>query len=216
MLFDFGHHRFSPPSLLGKAGSQGDAGRSTLIKETCRNVLRIQGALAMADRTEIIVADAEAQLFAHAASSATYRRTIWDTVRSTPRLEWVILTRKLEFVSTVLPPNGIGIGYANVCLGLVARCGKEFSSELAAFRNMRAKRRMILLSPESDPISMEGSLTGIDWVVFSGIPENCERVHAVALACAEAKVHFLWHRSHMVFGQHELLDDTGNNATLPQ
>jgi hypothetical protein len=190
----FGHHLIPLLSLPGAAGALGGKAHLAAVKDTCKSAERIHGALKMAGRYEVAVVSDDIDFFDPSPGMTKARNVAWETIRMTQRLQWVIPTRNTENISSSLPPTGIGKGFQNVCLGLVADGGDGLSEKLEALRKAPVQHRIILLSPYNPAIDLSGHLGGIDWVVLSGNSENSSRAALIEAACREANVAFLFHQ----------------------
>jgi hypothetical protein len=194
MIDTFGHHLIPLLSLPGAAGALGGNAHMTSVREACKSAVSIHGALTMVGRFEVAVVPDAPDFFDPSPGMTKARNLAWETIRTTPRLQWVIPTRNPEFIIRSLPQTWIGKGYQNVCLGLVADGDGGFLEKLQALRKAPVQHRMILLAPSSPPIDLGGQLDGIDWVVFSGNPGDGSLAAVVEATCREARVAFLFHQ----------------------
>lgn len=191
---EFGHHLIPLLSLPGTAGAVGGKAHLAAVKEACEAAARIHGPLKMLGRFEIAVVPDVPDFFDPAPAMAKARNLAWELIRNTLYLQWVILTRNPEFVSTSLPSTWIGKGFQNFCLGLVVEGDDGFAEKLQALRKAPVQRRMIFIKSCTPTMDLSGQLGGIDWVVFSGNSEDSSRAAVVEAACREANVAFLFHQ----------------------
>lgn len=194
MIPAFAHHLIPLLSQPGAAGALGGKVHLAAIKEACKSAERIHGALAMAGRFEVAVVSDDIDFFDPAPGLARARNLAWETIRMTPRLLWVILTRHPEFISVSLPSTWIAKGFQNVCIGLVVDGADEFPEKLRFLRKAPVQRRMIHLSPCNPPIDLSGQLGEIDWVVSTGNSEDSSQARAIEASCREANVAFLFYQ----------------------
>jgi len=194
MIDTFGHHVIPLLPLPGEAGAIGGKAHLAVVKGACKFAERIHGALKMAGRFELAVIPVAADLFDPSPGMAKVRNLALDTIRITQHLQWVTFTRNPEFISGALPPTWIGKGFQNICIGLLAGGDDDFAEKLEALRNAPVRCRMILLTPASPPIDLAGQLHDIDWVVFSGRPDDGSDTEAIESACHMADVPFYFHQ----------------------
>ncbi len=92
------------------------------------------------------------------------RPRLWDLIRSTPSLDWLLLTKRAESISQLLPADWAQ-GYPNVWLGVsIETMGESFRGEMLA--SISASVRFISYEPALGPLEMP--LYGIDWVIYGG------------------------------------------------
>jgi hypothetical protein len=194
MIPAFGHHYLPLLSSPEVAGALGGKAHLTAVKEACKSAGRINGALTMAGRFEVAVVSCVIDFFDPAPGMAKARNHAWERIRNSPRLQWVILTRHPELISTALLSTWIGKGFQNVCLGLVADGADGFPEKLQALRKAPVQRRMIYLSHCNPAMDLSGQLGDIDWVVFTGNSEDSSQAAVIEAACREANVAFLFHQ----------------------
>jgi hypothetical protein len=193
MIPAFAHHHLPLLSSPGTAGALGGKPHLAAVKEACKSAERIHGALTMAGRYEVAVISDNIDFFHPAPGMAKARNLAWEMIRTTPHFEWVILTRRPEFITGSLPPTWIGKGFQNVCVGLLATGDEGFPEMLETLRNVPVQRRMILFTPSSPPLELAGQLHGIHWVVLSGKPDAGFDTSVIESACHLAGVPFHFH-----------------------
>lgn len=165
------------------------------VKEACKFAERIHGVLAMAGRFEVAMVPETPDFFDASPGMAKARNLVWESVRNTLRLQWVILTRSPDLISSSLPPTWIGKGFQNVCIGYMADTDAAFAEKVQALRHAPVQHRMIHLTSARLPIDLHEHLQGIDWVVFAGNPEDAALAANLESACRQAGVAFLFHQT---------------------
>jgi protein gp37 len=100
-----------------------------------------------------------------------WRAELWAMVRSTPHLDWLILTKRIGNVSAMLPADW-GSGYANVWLGISVVSQHEADRDVPRLLATPAAVRWLSMEPLLGPISLRAprGLHGeaLDWVVVGG------------------------------------------------
>jgi protein gp37 len=108
--------------------------------------------------------------FFHAGADE-WRDEAWHIIRECRQLDWLILTKRPEFIRERLPADW-GTGYANVWLGVT--CGVESSMwPVEEILQIPAHLRFISAEPLLGPLDLRAYLgRGIDWVIT-----GCENAH---------------------------------------
>lgn len=211
----FGHHLIPLLSLPGAAGALGGKAHLAAVKDACKSAERIHGSLKMLGRFEVAVVSDAIDFFDPAPGLVKARNLAWELIRNTLYLQWVVLTRNPEFVSTSLPPTWIGKGFQNFCLGLVVDGTDCLAEKLDALRKAPVQRRMILLFPCNPAVDLCGQLGGIDWVVFTGSADDSSQVAIIEASCREANVAFLFHQPVGVMGSGPTNDSADDAPPWP-
>lgn len=97
----------------------------------------------------------------HPTANAT-RPRLWQLVRDTPGLTWLLLTKRAKTLASCLPDDW-GNGYANVWLGTSIESMKV-AWRADELRKIPAAVRWISYEPNLGPLD-DMSLDGIDWMV---------------------------------------------------
>lgn len=97
----------------------------------------------------------------HSTPAAT-RPRLFQLIRATPGLDWLLLTKRAENIRAMLPPDW-GKGYPNVWLGTtIENEGSMWRAD--ELRDIPAAVRWISYEPNLGPLDRL-NLAGIDWVV---------------------------------------------------
>jgi protein gp37 len=195
MITNFGHHLIPLLPPRGPAGALGSKAWLTAVKETCKSVARIHGALHMAGRKEIAVIPTDPDFFDNDCGLANARNAVWGAIKNATRLHWTILTRYPHQVAKLLPSDWIGKGYKNVCIGLTVETAEGLEDRIAALRSISVPHRMLHLLPSADFTFWKGGLDGIDWVVLSGTAEDSHLAASIRDECGKAGRAFLFHHT---------------------
>lgn len=134
----------------------------------------------------------------HPTANAT-RPDLWRLVRSTPNLDWQILTKRADRIRKCLPSDW-GDGWPNVWLG-VSICEPNGVWRADHLREIPAAVRFVSYEPALGPLADTLDLTGIDWVIYGGESGPGFRGHdpewprAMWRACEKADVAFFYKQS---------------------
>ncbi|WP_298151158.1 phage Gp37/Gp68 family protein [Flavobacterium sp.] len=139
-----------------------------------------------------------------------WRNDLWDLVRATPNLDWLILTKRIGNTASMLPEDW-GEGYPNVWLGISTVNQCEADRDIPKLLGVPAKVRWLSMEPLLGPVVFEGlslnpnkesdatkALEEIDWVVVGGEsgpharPMAGEWVASLREECAAARVPFFF------------------------
>jgi len=100
----------------------------------------------------------------HPTAAAT-RPRLWDLIRSTPWLDWQLLTKRPENYAGNLPADW-GDGWPNVWLGTSIE-SNEYLGRADILRQVPATVRFISYEPALGPLT-DIDLSGIDWLIVGG------------------------------------------------
>jgi len=105
--------------------------------------------------------------FADIDSPIEERKKLWDLIRKTPSLDWLLLTKRPEHIRTVLPDDW-NDGYHNVALGVTVGTVKEGCPRLDILREIPSRMKFVSAEPLLEDISENINLEGIDWLIIGG------------------------------------------------
>jgi len=94
------------------------------------------------------------------------RAKLWQLIRSTPHLDWQLLTKRSDRIADNLPSDWGSNGYANVWLGVSIE-NMEYANRADDLRSVPAAVRFISYEPALGPLDAL-PLEGLDWVIFGG------------------------------------------------
>lgn len=110
----------------------------------------------------------------------TWRDELWALIRATPKLDWLILTKRIGNAASMLPLDW-GNGYPNVWLGITVVNQEEVNRDVRKLVATPAALRWLSMEPLLESVSFEGLfaderfvcdgtnlLEEIDWVVVGG------------------------------------------------
>jgi protein gp37 len=97
---------------------------------------------------------------------AEWRADLFDLIRNTPDLDWLLLTKRIGNAPRFLPADW-GDGYGNVWLGSTVVNQAEADRDLEKLRAVPAAIRFLSIEPLLGPIDRL-DLAGVDWVITGG------------------------------------------------
>jgi protein gp37 len=121
------------------------------------------------------------------------RDDLFALVRDTPELDWLLLTKRPQNISKMLPADW-GNGWPNVWLGTTTENQEEAERRIPRLRSVPAIIRFLSCEPLLEAI--EPDLTGISWVICGGETGRGQRemdpdwVRALQDQCQAAGVAF--------------------------
>jgi hypothetical protein len=96
---------------------------------------------------------------------AEWRADLFDLIRATPWLDWMLLTKRPQNIRKMLPPDW-GAGWRNVWLGVTAENQVEANRRLKLLRAIPAALRFVSAEPLLERVRLD--LDGIHWVIGGG------------------------------------------------
>jgi protein gp37 len=103
------------------------------------------------------------------------RWDLWRLIRSTPWLDWQLLTKRPENIEGMLPDDW-GQGYANVWLGTSVEDQQRADERIPHLLTVPARIHFLSCEPLLGDLDLRGYLmmrgagatTGIDWIIIGG------------------------------------------------
>lgn len=93
-----------------------------------------------------------ADVFENHPDVATSRETLFDVIRATPNLDWLLLTKRVGNIERMLPADW-GDGYPNVWLGFSAVTQEELNRDVPKIVRIPAAVRFASLEPQLELLS---------------------------------------------------------------
>jgi protein gp37 len=97
---------------------------------------------------------------------AGQRDRLWELIRQTPRLDWLLLTKRAANIQRYLPDDW-GSGFPNVWLGVTCENKQHGLPRLDILRQIPAVVRFASCEPLLEGLG-EIDLNGIDWIIIGG------------------------------------------------
>lgn len=94
-----------------------------------------------------------------------WRGELWQLVKATPHLDWLILTKRVGNVRGMAPADGLP---ANVWLGATVVNQDEYDRDAHKLLAVPASVRFLSVEPMLGPIRGAPSMGAFDWVIVGG------------------------------------------------
>lgn len=126
-----------------------------------------------------------------------WRTDLWEIVRTTPYLDWLILTKRPENIVKMLPSDW-GDGWRNVCL-MTSVEDQVRAERIAQLIKIPAQFRALSIEPLLGPVELAPEwMQHLDWVIVGGEsghgarPIHPEWVQALQRQCFDHEVKFFF------------------------
>lgn len=103
----------------------------------------------------------------HPSIEDEWREHIWQTIRDTPCLDWLLLTKRPHHFSRYLPGDW-GDGYRNVCLMVTAENQECAERRIPLLLETPAAFRGLSVEPLLGPVDLSSWIDRLDWVITGG------------------------------------------------
>jgi protein gp37 len=118
-------------------------------------------------------------------AKAGWRSDLFDLIRQTPRLDWLLLTKRPSNISKMLPSDWRD-GYPNVWLGMTAEDQTRFDQRWQFLSVVPATIRFISYEPAIGPLSIQNERIKPDWLIVGG--ESGYRARAMESSWARSVI----------------------------
>ncbi|MDB5359789.1 MAG: hypothetical protein JWO51_1086 [Rhodospirillales bacterium] len=95
------------------------------------------------------------------------RSRLWELIKATPHLDWLLLTKRPQNIARMLPDNW-GNGYSNVWLGTTVENQEEADRRIAHLLAVPAKIRFLSCEPLLGPLHLRWALSCNPLEIASG------------------------------------------------
>jgi protein gp37 len=95
------------------------------------------------------------------------REMLWELIKKTPRLDWLVLTKRIGNTVHMLPEDW-GQGYPNVWLGISVVNQEEADRDIPKLIHTPAEVRFLSCEPLLGPIDFSFHPHNIDWCIVGG------------------------------------------------
>jgi len=96
-----------------------------------------------------------------------WRADLWELIRSTPNLDWLLLTKRAPNIAKMLPSDW-GNGYPNVWLGTTVENQNEWDARGKQLAVIPAVVRFLSCEPLLGFIQYGDAIKSIDWIITGG------------------------------------------------
>lgn len=139
-----------------------------------------------------------------------WRKRVWEMIRLTPNLDWLLLTKRIGNAAQMLPPDFMHTPWHNVWMGISVVNQEEAERDIPKLCAINAKVRFLSIEPMLDTIDLTALKTPYDgtfnalmhdrinWVIVGGESGNKARpmhplwAQNVNRACVTFQVPFLF------------------------
>lgn len=103
-----------------------------------------------------------------------WRADLWDLIRATPHLDWLLVTKRRSNIPKMLPSNWGPNGYQNVWLIITVVNQEEVDRDVPHFQQIPAVVHGLSIEPQLGEITLDESMvTGnplhrINWAIYGG------------------------------------------------
>ncbi|MCB1204414.1 MAG: phage Gp37/Gp68 family protein [Verrucomicrobiae bacterium] len=118
-------------------------------------------------RTRVFCASLADVFDDHLSIQQEWRDELWRTVRQTPFLDYLVLTKRPENFSKFLPADW-GEGYPNVCLIVSTERQEEADLRIPKLLATPAKYRGLSVEPLLGEIDLSAYIEELDWIIVGG------------------------------------------------
>jgi protein gp37 len=101
---------------------------------------------------------------------AKWRDDLFTVIQSTPRLDWLLLTKRIGNVQRMIPANWFS-GYPNIWLGITVVTQEEADRDVPKLIDLRCHKRFLSCEPLQGPIDLASHL-GMWWNPTMGVWEG--------------------------------------------
>jgi protein gp37 len=115
------------------------------------------------DIRERVFCASMADVFDNHPAVSDARHSLWNTIRLTPSLDWLLLTKRIGNAKHMLPEDVAKI----VWVGATVVTPLEYARDVPKLREIPAKVRFLSIEPLLEPLG-DLDLTGIHWVIVGG------------------------------------------------
>lgn len=122
-----------------------------------------------------------------------HRQRLWSLILHTPALDWLLLTKRPESVTGLVPWAWNALGWpANVWLGCTVEDQKRANERLPVLVGIQARVRFLSCEPLLGPLSISQWLPNLHWLIVGGEsgtgarrlnPENARSLMSAAAYC---------------------------------
>lgn len=131
-----------------------------------------------AGRRQRVFCASLADFFDHEVDKLGWRDDVWQIIRETPYLDWLILTKRPELIADRLPLDW-GMGYSNVWLGTTVGC-QDSLFRLKALLHVPASIHFLSAEPLLEYVDVKPTVRespfNLDWMIMGGESGSGARV----------------------------------------
>lgn len=184
------------------------APRKTMADAYWKQPIRWNKAAASASERPRVFCSSMADVFEDHVTNNAERPRLWQMIRDTPHLDWLLLTKRPQNIAAMLPDDWRA-GYANVWLGATAESQEAADARAGHLVSVPAAVKFLSCEPLLGPLNLTpwlgtnredeiGDYQGITWIIAGGEsgpdarPMNPDWVRDIRDQCEESEVAFLF------------------------
>ncbi len=92
-----------------------------------------------------------------------WRQDVWQVIRETPDIDWIIVTKRIGNAARMLPPDLV-----NVTVLITVVNQEEADRDIPKLRALQVQRRGLSMEPLLGPVDLTAHLSGLHWVIVGG------------------------------------------------
>lgn len=134
---------------------------------------------------------------AHKSIQQEWRDHLWEMIRRTPALDWLLLTKRPQNMKRYLPEDW-GNGYPNVCLMVTVEDQKRAEQRIPILLDTPARYKALSVEPMLGPVELDPWITDLSWIITGGEslsgarPMNPNWVRNIRDLCRSHSVPFIF------------------------
>ncbi|MFI5300817.1 MAG: DUF5131 family protein [Polyangiales bacterium] len=98
-----------------------------------------------------------------------HRARLWELVEATPHLRWLLLTKRPEFIASMVPAAWMTAGFpVNAWVGVTAENQKYFDERVPVLATIPTSVRFISAEPLLGPIDVSQHAASLQWIIAGG------------------------------------------------
>lgn len=157
-----------------------NSSRLAFSKDTWNNPFKWNRRAAKTGIRERVFCASMSDVFDNHDAVTDERERLWEVIRKTPGLDWLLLTKRIGNVPRMLPKSW-GDGWPNVWLGISVCNQEEADRDIPKLLALPARARFLSCEPLLGPISFVGKwihhpdpavhanmLERLDWIIVGG------------------------------------------------
>src|SRR5262249_19333854 len=116
-----------------------------------------------------------------------WRNELFGLIERCPNLDWLILTKRIEYARSMLPQRWLKNPRPWVWLGVTAENQKYWNERVPVLEDLPAAVRWVSYEPALGPINL-GEQDGVDWVIIGGESTQSDPARRFDMEWAEAMI----------------------------
>jgi len=157
------HHRSNWGAIWGIKGT-----RVRTSANTWRNPIKWNREAEHMGKRARVFCSSLADVFEDRRDLIPFRKDLFELIKITPWLDWLLLTKRPENIERLLP-QGWHDGWENVWLGTSAEDQERYDLRVNKLLAVKAKIHFISAEPLLGPITLSHSVRdGLDWIIVGG------------------------------------------------